>query len=137
MDSKLAVHHRIRVRTDLRGAYGMAEARRGGPRQVDLVLPADSFRTRNDLGLADTVKGGLTPQFPGRLDRFYNSIQIVIGAQMVCLDDGWIAPVCARESYLSAAGRLNQRRRDRKTLFGGRRESGRRFWRCDRELLKH
>src|ERR1700722_17543087 len=88
MDSELAVHHRIRVGTDPRGAYGMAEACRGGPCQVDLVLPADSFRTRDDLGLADTVKGGLTPQFPGRLDRFYDSLQIAIGAQMVRLDDG-------------------------------------------------
>src|SRR5580704_13914527 len=99
MDSKLPVHHRIRVGTDPRGAYGMAEACRGGPCQVDQVLPADSFRTRHDLGLADTVKGGLAPQFPSGLDRFYNSLQIVIGAQMVRLDDGRIAPVRARQPY--------------------------------------
>ena len=57
------------------------------------VLLAYSFRTRNDLGLADTIKGSLTPQFPGRLDRLHNGVQIVIGAQIVRLDDGRIAPV--------------------------------------------
>ena len=74
MDSKLAVHHRSRVGADPRGAYGVAEACRAGPCQVDQVLPAGIFRTRNDLDLADTVKCGLTPQFPGDLDRFYNSL---------------------------------------------------------------
>src|SRR5580704_13871798 len=108
MDAKRAVHHRIRIGTDPRGADGVAEACRGGSRQVDHVLPADSFRTRNDLALADIVKGGLTPQFPGHLDRFYGGLQIVIGAQVVRFDNWRIAPVRARDPYPSAARWLNQ-----------------------------
>ena len=42
MDSKLAVHYRIRVGADLRGAHGVTEAGRGGPRKIDHVLPPDA-----------------------------------------------------------------------------------------------
>jgi hypothetical protein len=62
MHSKFAVHHRIRVGTNPRGADGMTEACRGGPREIDQVLSAGSFRTRDDLGIADAVEGGLTAQ---------------------------------------------------------------------------
>lgn len=101
------------------------------------VLPAGRVRARNDLRLAHLIERGLTAQFSGRLDCLYNRVHVVISAQMVGLDHGRIAPVRAREPYLPAARRLNQRRRDRETFFRRRSEPGRRFRRCDRELLKH
>jgi hypothetical protein len=79
MNSELAVYHRVRIYTDSRRADGMAEAGRSGPCEIDQVLSASSFRTRDDLGIANAVEGGLTAQFPSRLDRLHDGFQIVIG----------------------------------------------------------
>src|SRR5690349_22486743 len=125
MNSKLAVHHRIGVGPDPRGTRGMAEAARGGSRRISQVLPARSFRTRNKFDLTDAVEGGLTPQFPSRVDRLHNDVQIVIGAQMVRFYEGRIAPAHAGEPYPSTARRLNERRRDCEALFRGRGKAGR------------
>jgi hypothetical protein len=110
----------------------VTKAGRGGPCEINHVLPAGRVRARNDLLLAYLIERGLTAQFSGRLDCLYNRVHVVIGAQMVGLDHGRIAPVSAGEPYLTAARRLNQRRRDRETFFRRRSEPGRRFRRCDR-----
>jgi hypothetical protein len=59
MDPKLAVHHGIRVGTDLRGARGVTKAGQGGPREINHVLSAGRVWARNDLHLAQLIERGL------------------------------------------------------------------------------
>jgi len=52
-------------------------------------------------------------------------------------DDGCIAPVGGREPDASAAGRLNERRRNRESFLRGCSEAGSRLRRCKRKLLQN
>jgi hypothetical protein len=78
VDPKLAIHNRIRVGADPRGADRVSKARRGGPRKINQVLTAGGLRAGNNLRLAQGIERGLTAELSRRFRRSYDRIQIVI-----------------------------------------------------------
>src|SRR5450432_1781701 len=136
VDTKVAIHHRIRVAADLGRANRMSEAGRRCSRQVHEVSPAGGSRTRNHLGLTNSVKGSLTTQLPRDLDRAHASREIMLGTQIVAFDDGRSSPIGARKTYLATTGWLDQRWGDGETFLRRCAEPGNRLRRRYRQLLQ-
>src|SRR5271169_7083619 len=96
VDPKLAVHHSINTRSDLRSARGVAKAGRGGAREINQVLPALRLWAWNDFRVTHLVKGGLTAKLPGHLDRLHNRVEVMIRRQVIRVNYGCITPVRTR-----------------------------------------
>src|ERR1700720_5044713 len=119
MDTKLAVHDGIVTRADSCGAYCVTETCCSVPREIDQVLSAFRLRARDHFRFSDAVERCLASQFACQLDRPHNGVEIAIGAEVIAFDDGRIAPIRTGEPHTSAAGRLNERRRDREAFLRG------------------
>ena len=137
MDPKLAVHDRIGVGADLRGADGMAKAAGRAPRKVDHVLTISCLRAGNDFRLAHLVECRLTTQLPRGFDRRYDRVQVVVSAEIVGLDEGVVTPVRACQAHLPATCWLGESRRNGETFFRRRGEPGSSVRSGNRELLEY
>ncbi len=96
-----------------------------------------ALRSGNQLDLPHLVEGLLVTQFARRVDRTDDRAQILIGPEIVRVDDGGILPIRTGESDLAATRRLDQCRRDRERVRRRCAETRGGFGRHGAKLLEH